>query len=228
MTRRRLLVPALSTAAMILVLLGLGSWQVERMAWKCGLLAQIEAAERNSSQPLPSVPLSQDLPPFAKVIATGRPRFDLAARYGAEVRGDVLGAQLIVPLERAGLPVLVDLGWAPNGAAPAAAGSGDTATVTGFIRPGEQPGWFSAAADPPHRLFYTLDPHAIGAALGYAQVAPFVLVALGPQAAPDAAIDPARHLPTLSNNHLQYAITWYSLAVVLLAVFVVYVRKNRA
>ena len=38
--------------------------------------------------------------------------------------------------------------------------------------------------------------------------------------------DPARHLPRPPNNHLSYAITWYGLAVALLAIFVVWVRKE--
>ena len=49
--------------------------------------------------------------------------------------------------------------------------------------PATRPGWFSATDDPAARQFYTLDPAAIGAALGLPRVAPFILVALGPAAA---------------------------------------------
>lgn len=214
--RRRLLAPALSTAAMLAALLALGTWQLERRAWKQDLLDQFAAAER-----APAVPLVPGLPPFAKVRATGTLRGDLAAGYGAELRATTLGTQLIVPLEREGAPpLLVDLGWVPTPLGPAPTGA---ASIEGYLRPGERPGWFSASDDPARRSFYTLDPPAIGAALGLPAVAPDILVALGPPGSPD----PARHLPELANNHLQYAITWYSLAAVLLAIFVTYVRRGR-
>ncbi len=224
--RRGLLVPALTTALMLLVLLGLGTWQVRRLAWKNQLLAQIDAAERAPAVPLPAHP-----PPFAKVAVSGRLRPDLAALYGAEGRdtaaGPVLGAQLIEPLERAGEPVLVDLGWVPlTWQAPATPSPAET-EITGYARPADHSGWFSAADNPGKRLFYTLDPQAIGAALGLPRVAPFTLVALGP--APAAGYpDPARQLPRPPNNHLQYAITWYGLAAALLVVFAAYLKGSRA
>ena len=49
---RRLLWPAIMTAAMLLVLLVLGSWQVKRLFWKQALLAQIAQAEGARSIPL--------------------------------------------------------------------------------------------------------------------------------------------------------------------------------
>jgi surfeit locus 1 family protein len=221
---RRLLVPGLSTLAMLIILLCLGTWQVQRLAWKRGILAQITAAEAR-----PAVPLPADPSPFAKVRIEGHLRDDLAALYAAEVHdtseGPVLGAQLIVPLERPGAdPVLVDRGWVPEARRQPIATPAGTTAVVGFVHPAEHPGLFSATDDPATRRFYTLDPQAIGAALGLPRVAPFVLVAMGP--APAAGYpDPARHLPRPPNNHLEYAITWYGLAVTLLVIFTVYARK---
>jgi len=224
MTGSKMLVPAVSTVAMLAVLLGLGTWQVQRLAWKCRLLAQIDAAELAEPIPLGDSPL-----PFAKVSATGRLRPDLTARYGADVRdtrsGPVAGAQLLVPLERPGAaPLLADLGWVPDHAAPPKLPAGDV-TVAGYVRPAEHQSWFSATDDLAGRRFYTLDPAAIGAAIGLPSVAPFTLVALGPAPADDAPI-PAEHLPQPPNNHLQYAITWYGLAAALAVIFVVFVRKG--
>ena len=221
----RLLVPALMTAAMLAVLVGLGMWQVQRLAWKTAILAQLDAAEQSAPVPLGAVPT-----PFAKVSVTGHLRPDLAARYGAEVRdlpaGAIPGAQLVVALERAGAaPLLVDLGWVPEHGPPPAMPTGDSISITGYVRPAEHPGPFAATDDTAGRRFFTLDPAAIGAALGLPSEAPFTLVALGPPPAmPDAPI-PAEHLPRPANNHLQYAITWYGLAAALVVVFVIYVRK---
>ncbi len=220
--RRRLLWPAVSTVLALLVLLGLGAWQLRRLAWKQGLLAEIDRAEAAPPVPLPQAPA-----PFAKVEASGSLLADHQARYGAEVRdtpaGAVMGAQSIAPLRLDdGRIVLVDRGFVPAGVPdPAPAGR---VRIAAYVRPADHPGWFSAPDDPAGRRFYTLDPAAIGAALGLAQVAPFTLVALGdPQAG--TYPDPARHLPRPPNDHLNYALTWFGLALALLVVFAAYSRK---
>ena len=73
-------------AAMLAVLLGLGTWQVERLHWKLDVLAQIARAEAAPAVPLPAEP-----DPFTKVQVTGQLRDDLAASYGAEVRDTPAG-----------------------------------------------------------------------------------------------------------------------------------------
>ena len=221
---RRLLWPGAMAAAMLAVLLGLGTWQVQRLHWKRTVLAQIARAEA-----APAVALTAEPEPYAKVQVTGRLRDDLSASYGAEVRdtpaGTQLGTQLIEPLERAdGEAILVDRGWVPDKRLrPIARPEGDV-TLEGYVRPSETPGLFSATDNPAARLFYTLDAPAIGAALGLHHVAPFILVAVG-SAPPERYPDPARHLPRPPNNHLSYAITWYGLAVALVVIFVLWARK---
>jgi len=211
--------------AMFAILIGLGTWQIYRLHWKEGILAQIARAEA-----APPAPLSGDPSPYTKVTVTGRLRADLGASYGVDVRdtaqGPTMGTYLIQPLERPGQPpLLVDRGWVPqNRAAPIAQPQGDT-TIVGFIHEPAKPGMFSATDDPATRTFYTLDPAAIGASLGLPRVAPFVLVAMGPPP-PQRWPDPAQHLPQPPNNHLNYAITWYSLALSLVVMFAVWARRT--
>lgn len=217
---RRLLLPGLCTLVALAILIGLGTWQVERMHWKHDVLAAIAAAEARPGVELPASP-----PPFLKVRATGRLLFDLAALYGAEGRdlrsGPVMGAQLLVPLERPGGPaVMVMLGWVPT--LPAER-TPRVATVEGYIRPADHAGLFSATDDAPGRRFYTLNPSTIGAALGLGPVAPYVIVALG--APQTGQPEPASTLPRPSDNHLSYAVTWYGLALGLIGVFLVFARK---
>jgi surfeit locus 1 family protein len=207
------------TLAMLATLIFLGTWQVNRLFWKQALLADIAAAERN-----PPLPLGPSPPPFARVRADGV--FDaIAALYGAELRtvGGIPtgGARLLGILRRDGAPpVLVDRGWVPVPPPPVAAGP---ASIEGYIRPPDSAGTFAPADDLAGRRFFTLDPAAIGRALGVPDLAPYTLVALGPAGLPD----PARSLPRPPNNHLAYVITWYGLAVALVAVFIVYLRKVR-
>ena len=225
--RRRLLVPSLITLALLTTLLILGFWQLRRLAWKEGLLAEIARAEHDPPVPLTAQPPAR----FARVIATGTLRPGKFALYGDDVRdigpATIMGAQILEILDRPGLPsVLVDLGWVPSDAHTPVKPVSGPAAITGFARPAEQPGWLSAPDDPDSRRFYTLNPAVIGASLGAPDLAPFTLVAMGPP--PPAGPIPADAMPSLPNNHLSYAFTWFGLAGALVVVFVAWARGKKA
>jgi surfeit locus 1 family protein len=175
------------------------------------------------------VPLGSATPPrFTKVSATGVLSGTFAL-YGSDVR-DVgaatqIGAQLLEVLARPDMaPLLVDLGWVRADYRDSVRPVTGPATITGYVRAPEHPGWLSAADDVAGRHFYTLDPAAIGAALGVPDVAPFTLVALGQPAGGGPV--PAEALPRPADNHLQYAITWFGLAATLLVIFGSWTRKK--
>ncbi len=227
--RRRLpalLVPSLMTVAMLAILLALGIWQLHRLAWKTTLLARIDQAEA-----APAVPLTADPSPFTKVRVRGRFMTGARGLYGVAVhdtgQGPRMGADLLMPLLPAdgARPVLVDRGWVPQSRDQAIPLPEDEVSVDGFVHPAERPGLFSPRDDLATHHFYTLDPAAIGAALGVPNPAPFTLMALGARGADEFYPDPARHLPRPDNNHLSYAITWFGLAAALLVIFLVYARK---
>ena len=211
------------TAAMLALTLGLGVWQLQRLAWKEGLLAAIDRGEAT-----PPVPLSSTPEPFRRVVATGR-FLPAAARYGTEVRpvpgrGSAIGSYVLGLLQRPGAPILlVDRGWAPSDAqAPVPGGEVE---VVGYVRPPDHASWTSVSDSPATRTFYTLDPAAIGPALGVADVAPFTLVALGSPPPPGTYPEPAQALPRPPNDHLSYAVTWFGLSAALAVVFLVYARQ---
>ncbi|MBW6400633.1 SURF1 family protein [Roseomonas sp. HJA6] len=220
---RRLLLPSLVSFGALLVLLGLGAWQVERLAWKTALLAQFDAVEAG-----PPVPVTAAEPPaYAKVAATGRFDHTREALLGLEVRGDTLGAHLVTPLMRDGAPpILVDRGWVPFERTSTVAHPEGAVTVTGWVRPPETAGWFSPADDIPGRRLYTYDPKTIGAALGLTAVVPWTLVALADGTDRTTLPQPARGLPRPNNNHLGYAITWFGLAAGLVGVYLVWLRHR--
>ena len=217
----RLVGPAFVTVLMLTLLITLGVWQLHRLAWKTAILASIDAAERN-----PPVPLAAHVGPFTRVSVTGV-LSAVSAAYADQVndtpQGPKMGSQLLRLLFRPGeAPILVDLGWVPEGVTlPNPSGAG---TIVGYVRPAEQASWKSAVDSPAARRFYTLDPAAIGAALGAPTVAPFTLVAMG-QVRPGFYPQPAEALPQPPNNHLSYALTWFGLAGVLLVVFGLHVRS---
>ncbi len=222
----RLVGPALSTLFLLAVLIGLGVWQVERLGWKNRLLAAMDQAEERAP-----VQLSASPRPFEKVVVAGR-WLTPVARYGAEVRdtsvGPRMGSQLVAALSRPGSPaVLVLLGWVVDGVSVDLPSS--EVGVVGYVRPLEHQGWLSAGDDTRTARFFTLDPVAIGKALGV-DVEPFTVVALRARTAKavESGLEPipAEQLPRPLNNHLSYAATWFGLAVTLLAVFGVWVRRQ--
>ena len=222
---RRLLWPAATAAAMFALTIGLGVWQLQRLAWKQDILAAIDRGEAAPPIPIPAEPQA-----FARVIAEGR-FLDPVARYGAEVRitpaGAAMGAHLLSPLARpGGPPIIVDRGWAPLDFATAPPPG--PVRIEGYIRPPEHPPRFANADDPLTRRFFALDPAAIGAALGLPGVAPYTLVELGPpgRLPPGQVPEPAAAMPRPPNNHLVYALTWFGLAAALAGVFATYVRQT--
>lgn len=230
---QRIILPSFAALPVLAILLGLGLWQMRRLEWKNAILDSLAAA-----QAAPPVPAGASAAPFTHISATGRFRHDQEIILGAEVRGTVLGADLITPLEREGLPpLLVDRGWVPQTRQGVERPEG-TVTVTGWARPSERGGMLSASDSPATRQFFNFDIPAMGAALGIAP-APFGLVVVGQGAARPAGVlgagpaahqgavpDPARGFPQPDNPHLGYAITWFSLALVWCAVFGVWAWRR--
>jgi len=129
--------------------------------------------------------------------------------------------------------VIVNRGFVPEArkdAASRAAGQiAGAVEIVGTMRWPDARHWFSAADDPLHNLWFTRDPLAIAAAKGLnqglASVAPFYVEQESP-APPGGLPQPGKLVVQLRNEHLQYAVTWYGLALVLVVVFVVWARSS--
>ncbi len=222
---RRLIAPGITAFIVFWLLIAMGVWQLHRLQWKEGIIASISEAQAASPIALPVTPS-----PFEKVIVTGVWIPGKAALYGDEVHdsphGPVPGAELIMPLQRPdGSVVLVNLGWVPQ-AAPTPL-SNPPASAVGYIHAPIRANWLSPPDDPAHGLYYTLDPQRIGAGLSLQNVAPYVLIVLGPLPPPGSPLpQPAQDLPTPPNNHYEYALTWFGFAGVLVFQFIFFARKR--
>ncbi len=227
----------LTVLAATLVLLGLGTWQMQRLAWKEALIREREAGLAMAAAPLPA-----DFPDadaarafdFRHVSVAGRFRHDLEQLYGAEARANVLGHHVLTPLVsgEGGPAVLVDRGWVPaDKAHPASRPNGQIegeVTIEGIARyrADDRPGPFTPDNDPAGGRWYHYDLDAMSTALGI-EVAP-VVVEAGDLPNPGGLPIGGRTRIHLANNHLQYAITWYGLAAALVGVYIVYRRQHRA
>ena len=112
---------------------------------------------------------------------------------------------------------------------PAARAAGQVegpVSIIGAMRWPEARHWFSPNDDPAHNLWYTRDTTAIAAADGVRPAAPFYVEQESP-VPPGGLPQAGKFVVKLPNNHLQYAVTWYGLALALAVTFAIFVARHR-
>ncbi len=236
MNRRGLVIPTVFALGTFVFLAGLGTWQLERLAWKNGLVAQVEqrtaAAPRPAPGPRDWPALDREQDEYQPVTATGRfdhSRETLIYTVLSDGKGPFKGPgfSVITPLMRPdGSAILINRGFVPEDRRdPVTRAEGQVqgdVTVTGLLRLAEEPSWFVPANDPARNAWYRRDPLEIGAARGLKKVAPFVIDA---NATPNPGGLPQGGETRLAfpNKHLEYALTWYGLAATLVGVYIAFV-----
>lgn len=205
----------------------LGTWQVERRAWKLDLIARVDqrvhapAAEPPARADWPRVNAAND--EYRHVRVTGTFLHDKETLTQASTR---LGAGfwVLTPLRTAeGTVVLVNRGFVPpemrERTRRAATESKGEVTVPGLLRITEPKGGFLRKNDSAADRWFSRDVQAIAAARGLDHVAPYFIDAeADPSLSPETADYPVRGLTVIAfpNSHLVYALTWYGLALMVL------------
>jgi surfeit locus 1 family protein len=208
------------------LLIGLGVWQLQRLKWKEGILAQVAALRTAPAQPLEAVLArarrGADVD-FTRVTAecAGLAHARFLELYG--LKDGAPGWRLVSACPTPDGPyggVLVDRGFIADGVTdrPPVDRADETPTpVRGVLHLPSQKSLFSPANTPPH--WFTRDIPAMAAALGLADPAPDFLMAETSTNPQLKALDPAP-LPTdIPNRHFEYALTWFGLAAGLLGVY---------
>jgi surfeit locus 1 family protein len=230
---RPLLWPTVFTAPMLLLLLALGSWQIERLFWKERLISQREAAVAAAPIPVPQSFEQARGMEFRHVADEGVFLHDKEIFLGATSEAGGQGYQVLTPLlEPSGRAVFVNRGYIPaelkDPAKRAAGRIGGTVRLQGLLRlpPEGRPVWFLPDNRPDLNYWFWVDLPAMSAAHHLDRVAPFYIDA---DATPNPGGWPKGGVTRLAlpNNHLQYAITWFSLAVALIVIYVLYHRRNQ-
>ncbi|WP_299963401.1 SURF1 family protein [uncultured Roseobacter sp.] len=202
------------------ILISLGIWQVQRLAWKEDLLARIEA--EIAADP---VALAPGLPRYAPVRLTGQ--FGDAQPLQVLASRKTIGAvyRIIRPFEVNGHgPVLVDTGWIRDDAPLPAAPDGPV-TLTGNLDSPIEADGFTPAPDLAENIWFARDVPAMAETLGTQPV----LVVLRETPETDLGVTPwPVDTAGISNDHLQYAITWFSLSAIWLAMTAVFLRRKPA
>jgi surfeit locus 1 family protein len=233
--RRRggLLIPGVVTLAALLVLVGLGTWQLGRKAWKESLIATLD--RRLNDAPIALPPSSEwagmtpDNSEFTRVRVRAEFLKDsdaLVYTSGSAIRDDVKGAGYFV-FSPAHLPngqqVVVNRGFVPSRTYPAESGPQD---IIGSIRWPEAPSSFVSDHDAAGDIWMVRDPSAMAKVKTWGTVAPFYIEQEAP-VPPGGLPHPAPLKVRLRNDHLQYAITWYGLAAVLVVMFAIWAGQRR-
>jgi cytochrome oxidase assembly protein ShyY1 len=231
--RGGLLVPGLAALAALLVLLGLGTWQLERKAWKESLIATVDRRLNDAPVALPPSTAWAGMTPGNSEFTRVRVRLEflkdsdaLVYTSGSALRDDVKGTGYFV-FSPAHLPdgqqVVVNRGFVPSRAYPAESGPQD---IVGAIRWPEKPSWFVSDHDAGGEVWMVRDPSAMAQVKGWGTVAPFYIEQEGP-VPPGGLPHPAPLKVQLRNDHLGYAITWYGLAAVLVVMFGIWAARRR-
>lgn len=221
--------PGLTVATLValVILLGLGTWQLQRRAEKHTLLAQIDARQSMAPVPVELLLPVGDYAIFRPATATGTFLHQDEA-YVSEARTDDgptrLGARVMTPFRLTGGDViLVDRGWvASDRRDPATRAEGQVegqTTIEGAFRRSAPGSAFTPPPDTKARIWYRRNAPDIAAGLGFGLRSPLVFEAStrvpgGPEPLPTAV--------NIPDNHLSYALTWYALALVLISVWLRY------
>lgn len=234
---RKLFIPFIAAALALLVLLKLGFWQLDRLAWKESLIVQVEEGVSKAPVGAPGPSNWQGLAEaddYRHVSVTGA--FLQGAVFYYNALSDPAGpfggpgVMTYAPFETVdGWVVLVNRGFLPQDLEsarrePALVLPQGRMELTGLLRLSEKPNWTTPETDPSDNIWFARDTQAMGEVLG---IAPDVLAPYSIDL--DAGFTPQGGLPQagetivrFKNDHLGYALTWFGLAATLVGVFLTY------
>jgi surfeit locus 1 family protein len=224
--------PTVFSLPALLICLALGAWQIERLFWKQDLIARRDAAVTAAPAPVPKTLAEARGMEYRHVSDEGSFLYDKEIFLGATSDAGGQGYQVLTPLlEPGGRVVFVNRGYIPaelkDSARRSAAQIPGTVHVQGLLRlpPTARPNWFLPDNRPDLNYWFWVDLAAMAAADHLDRVAPFYIDA---DATPNPGGWPKGGVTrlTLPNNHLQYAITWFSLAIALIVIYVLFHRRN--
>ncbi|WP_246098635.1 SURF1 family protein [Paracoccus laeviglucosivorans] len=223
---------ALASVAGVVVLLGLGIWQVQRLAWKTDLIARVEARVSAPVMPAPGpdgwAAINAQSDEYRHVAVSGS--FD----YTDEVLVQAVTTQgsgfwVMTPLTTPdGWSVWINRGFVPSDRREAAdrARPDGAQQITGLLRITQPDGAFLRANDPAGGRWFSRDVAALSQNFAVSDPAPYFI---------DADARQAGQLPvggltvvSFRNSHLSYALTWFAMAAGLAAGAFYVLRRDRS
>jgi len=221
---KRLLFPLVIGIGGLAILLYLGIWQVQRLAWKEGLLTEIETRIAAAPVSLPAQP-DPDIDRYLPVETSGR--------FAAQPRAQMLASRRQIGAVHRNLAVfetdadgriLVDIGWTLDDAPPPDLPEERITLVGNLDWPREADG-FTPEPDLSEDFWFARDV----AAMAQAYETREILLVLREMPQTDLGTTPwPVDTAGIPNDHLQYALTWFSLAAIWIMMTALFLWRSRA
>jgi surfeit locus 1 family protein len=216
---RRVIPPLIFGFAGAAVLIWLGVWQVQRLTWKEAVLADINARITAPPVALPAHP-DPVRDKYLPVTASGTARPGL--RVLVSVKNIGPGYRMISILDLGGRQVLLDRGFLSLDTPTDFSGPHEI-TVTGNLHWPDEVDGFTPDPDIKTGLWFARDVPAMAATLG---TEPTLIIAREIDASPYSTTPLPVGITGIPNDHLNYAITWFSLAAIWLLMTGYFIRRN--
>jgi surfeit locus 1 family protein len=203
------------------VLIGLGVWQVQRLAWKQDVIAQIESRIAADPVALPAQ-FDVDADRYLPVRVDGEIlRGEIHVLVSVKQVG--AGYRVIAPFQTTdGRRILLDRGFIGSARRNDMRTTG-AATITGNLHWPQETDSYTPAPDLPANTWFARDVPAMAQVL---DTEPVLLIARS-ETDPNLTVLPV-DTSRIPNDHLQYAITWFSLALIWAAMTATFLWRNRA
>ena len=218
--------PSLITATMIATLLAMGTWQLERLEWKRGLIAEMTERIASPARALPPPPVDAAALRYRPIRIQGRFHHGRELYLEARSHQGRAGLHLVTPFALdGGRVVLVDRGWVPpDRRRPETRAEGQIGGPVSLIATLRTGGWkgydfLRPENDPAGNAWVWMDLPRMAESTGLEGVVSDYYLVAG--AAPNPGGLPIGRAPRidLPDNHLAYALTWYALAFALLVIY---------
>ena len=202
----------------ISVFLALGSWQIIRLNWKLELINQIESSLKD----IPVNLSNSKHKNYLRIKTRGSIDFEKQIYlYNLNEKGKP-GFEVINPLKVGNNNYLLNRGWIPfNKKEDETINIIDENYINGVLRKQIKPNMFKPENDLSENYWFTLDRDDIFKFTGK-NFSPYVIYLSGNNEFPK----PKSITANISNNHKKYALTWFSLAISILLIYLYLRKKN--
>ena len=203
----------------LLVLLWLGCWQLQRLAWKESLLTEITTRLSSTPVEMPSSP-NVNSHNYVMINITGEIQSD-SIHILTSTKKTGPGFRVISPIIlKDGRSILVDRGTIPENDKNSDLGLGGS-SITGYLLWPNETDYFTPEPNLEKNIWFSRDLEKMAAFLETEKI---LIVATKLQQVSNFNIQgPTVNIP---NNHFQYAITWFLMGGLWLAMSIYFFLKN--
>ena len=224
--------PLLFTITGVVVMVGFGTWQLQRLEWKEDLLIQIEKGLKAKPISLPKKLTDIESVEYKRYNVSGIFQHQNEMHLFSTSKTGEPGYHIYTPLIRLNAtPIIVNRGWVPEQFKINTTRSKGLIegiiTINGISRVSRQKTKFVPENNIDENRWYYASIEEMAGAASLDNVAPIYLDAEASSAHEGVWPRAGVTRVNLSNRHLEYVFTWYSFAAILLGIFILYRRNQK-